>query len=176
MNNSQKLNESLHRKEVLESGDFFLQVGRMCSKIGLLNQGVMRGYVHDKEGLEVTTHFYQEGDMIIGSFLPDVPTTMAIQALSSCELSVANYSEVMSHVNKDARITEVITREFQKMNRQVQSRVVALLNLTSSEKYQVFLNEYPGLLNRIPHYYIAQYLGITPTQLSRVRKQFSQDV
>lgn len=140
----------------------------------MVTHGILRGYVHDKDGLEVTTHFYQEGDMVIGSFLPEVNATLAIQALTSCELSVANYSEVMSHVNKDAGITQIITRQFEKMNRQVQARVVSLLNLTSSEKYQIFLQEYPGLLNRIPHYYVAQYLGITPTQLSRIRKQFSK--
>ncbi|MEX0362583.1 MAG: hypothetical protein AB3N10_16525, partial [Allomuricauda sp.] len=72
--------------------------------------------------------------------------------------------------------TEIITREFQKLNHQLQSRLVSLLNLTSLEKYKRFLKDYPGLLNRIPHYHIANYLGITPTQLSRARKQFSQQM
>jgi len=97
---------------------------------------------------------------------------MTIQALEDCEISVANYSEVMSQVNKNQEITDIITREFQKLNKQLQSRLVSLLNLDALEKYELFLKDYTGLLNRIPHYYIAQYLGITPTQLSRVRKQF----
>lgn len=175
MNESEQLNQSLHRTEFLKKGDFFLKSGRPCSKIGLLEKGVMRGFVHGHDGLEVTTHFYQHGDMIIGSFIPNVDITISIQAIDDCKISVANYAEVMSHVNKDRRITEVINREFEKLNNQVHSRVVSLLNLNSVEKYKVFIKEYPGLLNQIPHYYIAQYLGITPTQLSRVRKQFSEE-
>ncbi len=136
----------------------------------------MRGFVYNKDGDEITTHFYQERDMVVGSYIPDVNISMSIQALEDCEISVANYSEVMSHVNKDPEITEIITREFQKLNKQLQSRLVSLLNLNSLEKYKLFLKDYPGLLNRIPHYYIAQYLGITPTQLSRARKRFSQQL
>lgn len=173
---SQSVNESLHSIEYLKRGDFFLQSGKSCTKIGQLVHGVMRGFVHDQEGEEITTHFYQEGDMIVGSYIPNVNISMTIQALEDCEVSVANYSEVMSHVNKDPKITEVVNREFQKLNKQLQSRLVSLLNLSSTEKYELFLKDYPGLLNRIPHYYIAQYLGITPTQLSRVRKQFSQQM
>lgn len=135
-------------------------------------QGVMRGFVLDHDGQEVTSHFYQEGDMIVGSFIPNIQMSMSIQALNDCELSVANYSEVMSLVNTNQEITDIITREFQKMNQQLQARLVSLLNLDALEKYERFLENYPGLLNRIPHYYVAQYLGVTPTQLSRVRKQF----
>ena len=98
---------------------------------------------------------------------------MSIQALETSELSVANFAEVMSHVNKDKRITEIINGEFERLNNRIHARVVSLLNLNSTEKYRIFMKEYPGLLNRIPHYHIAQYLGITPTQLSRVRKQIS---
>ena len=78
----------------------------------------------------------------------------------------------MSQVNKNQEITQIVNLEFEKLNQQLQSRLVALLNLTALEKYDLFLKNYPGLLNRIPHYYIAQYLGITSTQLSRVRKEF----
>ena len=166
------LNESLHKTEILKSGEFFLKYGDSCKKIGQLINGVMRGFVFDNEGYDITTHFYQEGDMIIGSYIPNVNVSLSIEALEDCEISVADYSEVMSHVNKDKKITEVITKEFQKINVQLQSRLVSLLNLNSVEKYELFLNEYPSLLNRIPHYYIANYLGITPTQLSRARKQF----
>lgn len=166
------INKSIHEIEKLKQGDFFLKLGKPCKKIGQLIKGVLRGFVYDNEGNEITTHFYQEGAMIIGSYIPNVNTTMAIQALEDSEISVANYSDVMSLVNKNQEITEIINREFQNLNKQLQSRLVSLLNLSALEKYELFLKEYPGLLNRIPHYYIAQYLGITPTQLSRVRKQF----
>lgn len=172
MNQKQNINKSLHHTEHLASGDFFLQAEMPCTKIGMLTKGVMRGFVVDDDGNEVSTHFFLEGDMIIASFLPGIKTSMTIQALENCEVSVANYSEVMSHVHRNQEITDVITREFQKLNGRLQSRLVSLLNLNALEKYEGFLNDYPGLLNRIPHYYIAQYLGITPTQLSRVRKQF----
>ncbi len=172
MNKPPTINESIHNIECLKNGEIFLGYGRPCTKIGKLTKGVMRGFVYDNDGNEITTHFYQEGDMVIGSYIPNVNTSMAIQALEACEISVANYSEVMSQVNKNQEITEIITHEFQKLNKQLQSRLVSLLNLSALEKYKLFLRDYPGLLNRIPHYYIAQYLGITPTQLSRIRKQF----
>lgn len=172
MNKTPSLTESIHHTEFLKHKDFFLKQGKPCTKIGKLMKGIMRGYVFDNDGNEITTHFYQEGDMVVGSYIPNVNMSMTIQALEDCEISIADYSEVMSQVNKDQEITIIITREFQKLNRQLQSRLVSLLNLDALEKYSLFLNDYPGLLNRIPHYYIAQYLGITPTQLSRVRKQF----
>ena len=172
MNKTPRITDSIHNTELIKHKDFFLKYGRPCTKIGKLSKGVMRGFVHDNDGGELTTHFYLEGDMIIGSYIPNVNTSMTIQALTDCEISVANYSEVMSQVNKNQEITIIITREFEKLNKQLQSRLVSLLNLNASEKYNLFLENYPGLLNRIPHYYIAQYLGITPTQLSRIRKQF----
>lgn len=170
------LDESLHEIQSYSSGDIFIKTGKPCTNIGKLEKGVMRGYVYDNDGNEVTTHFYQEGDMIIGSYLPNVSIAFTIEALSECEVSVANYAEVMSWVNRDRKITDIITREFQKLNNQLQSRLVALLNLSSVEKYALFLKEHPNLINQIPHYYVANYLGITPTQLSRARKQFSQQM
>ncbi len=166
------INEALHKSEYLKQGEYFLKTDMPCTKIGKVLEGVLRGFVYDIDGSEITTHFYQEGDMIVGSFIPNVKTSIAIQALENCKIEVASYSDVMSQVNKDLEITELINREFQKLNDQLQSRLVSLLNLSALRKYEGFLNEYPNLLNRIPHYYIAQYLGITPTQLSRVRKQF----
>jgi len=164
--------ESLHIIKHLKSNDLFFQIGKPCIEIGMLKKGVMRGFVYDNDGNEITTHFYQEGDMIIGSYIPKTNVAMTVKTLEDCEISVADYSEVMASVNKDREITEIITKEFQKLNHQLQARLVALLNLNSVEKYELFLKEYPSLINRIPHYYIANYLGISPTQLSRARKQF----
>ncbi|SEB51712.1 cAMP-binding domain of CRP or a regulatory subunit of cAMP-dependent protein kinases [Tenacibaculum sp. MAR_2009_124] len=170
--NKETISQSIHRIDHIKKGNLFLQVEKPCLEIGMIEKGIMRGFVYDHDGNEVTTHFYQEHDMVIGSYIPNTNTTMSVQALEDCKISVANYSQVMNNVNKDREITEIITKQFQKLNHQLQARLVSLLNLNSVEKYALFLKEYPSLLNRIPHYYIANYLGITPTQLSRARKQF----
>lgn len=70
----------------------------------------------------------------------------------------------MPWVNKGKEITAVITYEFQKLNNQLQIRLVSLLHLSSVKQYDYFSQDYPGILNRILRYYIANYLGITSTQ------------
>lgn len=166
--------ESLHNEEYLKKGAFFLEQGKRSSKIGHVTSGVLRDFVIDEKGDEITTHFYQEGDMVLGNFVPGVASSINIQAIESTYISTADFALVMSHVNKNKEITDIINHTFHKLNTQLQSRLIALSNLSSLEKYTQFLKEYPNLLNRVPYYYIANFLGITPTQLSRARKKYSE--
>jgi hypothetical protein len=46
-----------------------------------------------------------------------------------------------------------------------------LAMLDAKARYYKFMRENPDLINRIPQYYIAAYLGITPQSLSRIRKE-----
>ena len=51
-----------------------------------------------------------------------------------------------------------------------EKRQIAFATQTAMERYQTFLEEYPSLNKRVPQLHIASYLGVTPTQLSRIRK------
>lgn len=168
--------ESLHQTIMIEKGDFFVKAGQLNRRLGYILKGTVRGFVYDENGNEVTTHFYHEEDLISGNFIPNVNSTVNLHALEDCSISVGDFSLVMSYVNKNKEITEIINRAFHKMNQQLQSRLVSLANMDSAQKYEWFLKEYPNLINRVPHYYVANFLGITPTQLSRARKRFSQQM
>lgn len=170
------INESLHADIRIKKGEFFVKNGQPNYRIGQCLEGVLRGFTQNNEGKEITTHFYIEKDIVSGNYIPNVPATMNIQALEDCLISVANYKKVFSYVNADNQLTNVVLANFQKLNKQTNSRIKALINGDSLTKYKWFLVEYPNLLNRIPHYYIASFLGMTPTQLSRTRKMFSQQM
>jgi CRP-like cAMP-binding protein len=43
------------------------------------------------------------------------------------------------------------------------------LQLTASERYDLFLKQYPDIEQYTPNYHIASYLGITQQSLSRIR-------
>jgi len=52
------ISQSLHATILLNSGDFFIKIGKPCTQIGKLTNGVMRGFVYDTDGNEITTHFF----------------------------------------------------------------------------------------------------------------------
>jgi CRP-like cAMP-binding protein len=51
------------------------------------------------------------------------------------------------------------------------SRVERMNNRTNEERYLRLLEKRPGLLQRVPQYLIASYLGLTPVGLSKIRKR-----
>ncbi len=62
----------------------------------------------------------------------------------------------------------------QKHLRSLQNRVNSLLADTAEQRYLDFIKMYPQLLQRVPLWMVASYLGITPESLSRVRKELAR--
>jgi hypothetical protein len=52
-----------------------------------------------------------------------------------------------------------------------EKREIELVTLEAKERYAIFQQEHPQLEQLIPQYHIASYLGVSPTQLSRIRAQ-----
>jgi DNA-directed RNA polymerase specialized sigma subunit len=53
---------------------------------------------------------------------------------------------------------------------------VSFVTQTPEERYRLLLENGQNLLKRIPQRYIANYLGITPVSLSRIRKRILASV
>jgi hypothetical protein len=49
-------------------------------------------------------------------------------------------------------------------------REIEIVQDNATTRYLRFTRAYPNLVDRLPQYHIASHLGITPTQLSRIRK------
>jgi CRP-like cAMP-binding protein len=54
-----------------------------------------------------------------------------------------------------------------------EDRLVSFITQTPEERYRQLLQMQPDLLQRIPQHYVANYLGITPVSLSRIRKRMA---
>ena len=48
-------------------------------------------------------------------------------------------------------------------------RMRSMLEQSASERYLEFVKKYPDLVDRIPQYHLASYLGITEVSLSRLK-------
>jgi CRP-like cAMP-binding protein len=48
-------------------------------------------------------------------------------------------------------------------------QMLSFLRDTPAERYALLLKERPQVVQRVPQYLIASYLGITPVSLSRIR-------
>jgi CRP-like cAMP-binding protein len=50
-------------------------------------------------------------------------------------------------------------------------QIISFYTGSPQQRYQEFLENQPGLVQRVPQYYIASYIGIKPQSLSRIRKR-----
>jgi len=53
-------------------------------------------------------------------------------------------------------------------------RLTSYIKLDAKDRYKLFLKDNPGMVNRIPLYHIANHLGMSPVQLSRIRAKISE--
>ena len=53
-------------------------------------------------------------------------------------------------------------------------RIVNALSTSAEERYEAFVKKYPSIVQRVPQFMLASYLGVTPETLSRVRKSRSR--
>ncbi|PLX12518.1 MAG: hypothetical protein C0597_13205 [Marinilabiliales bacterium] len=152
--------------------DHLFEVGKENKIIGFVCEGILSSYVLDTDGNENILFFSMENDLIIGNLSPEMKCSFSKQSLTKSIVLTANYKEYLEYINKEQKLLAFHNDFLENIHNKIKGRISKDFFSNAQKKYETFLTDYPGLLNRIPHYHIANYLGITPTQLSRIRKSF----
>lgn len=163
----------LYSVGTLKKGEFFARQGRVETSSGYLKKGVVRAFYRSSEGQEYNNMFFIDNQYFgaYASMVTRQPNKIDIQALTDCEILIADYSSITLLFDEFPRLERLGRLIAEKFFVYKEKRENELLMLQANERYEVFKQTYPNLENLIPQYHIASYLGITPTQLSRIRKQ-----
>ena len=157
----------------LKRDEYLLTEGQVCDFIGFVNTGVLIYFKTKESGDEVTTDFAFEGDWvnINLSRLASVPSTLSIRAIEECEvvmLKQKDLNDLYQRIPKLERLGRILTEQAY-IN--IVDQTVELQIHSAKERYENLLKRHPKLLQKVPLYHIANYLGIAPKSLSRIRKE-----
>jgi CRP-like cAMP-binding protein len=157
----------------LKKNDFFLKEGQVCDFIGLLTFGVVIYSKTIENGDEVTIHFAFEGDWVNNNLsrLSNSPSTISIKAIEESEILIIKQSDITDlylKIPKIERLGRILTEQaFIKFVEQT----IDFQTLTAKERYENLLKKHPEIFQKVQLYHIANYLGIAPKSLSRIRKE-----
>lgn len=157
----------------LNRNEFFLKEGQVCDFIGLVSYGVVIYFKTLENGDEVTIHFAFEGDWVNNNIsrLSNSPSAINIKAIEDSEILIikqADISDLYLQIPKTERLGRILTEQaFIKFVEQT----IEFQTLTAKERYENLLKNYPEIFQKVQLYHIANYLGIAPKSLSRIRKE-----
>ena len=160
-------------ERTFQKNDFIVRAGELSNDFYFIIKGLVRYFYLTVSGKEFNKHFAME-NRLAGSFQSLVlnkPCGFFIQALERTETLVL----------PNKLLTESFDRHvcWERIGRINAERLAIMKELREKEflldsleiRYRRFLEEYPGLLNRVPQYHIASYLGVTDVALSRIKKK-----
>src|SRR4051812_28821856 len=157
-------------------GDFFLAEGKVCDTYLFLEQGFMRAFAHDTEGLDVSTAFYWPGQVVfeVLSFFTRTRAKENIQALTDCTGWAISYEGLNALFHGLPEFREFGRHILVKGFAALKSRTLEMITESAELRYTSLLQNNPEILQHAALKHVATYLGITDTSLSRIRKEFSK--
>lgn len=159
-----------------DEGDMFLKAGKVSNEVGFILNGVFRVCYYDQDGNEITRYFLDEGHFLadLNSYVTGIPSTEYVQAVTGSEvltLSKQSMEELSRTVVVWDRIVAKITAKA--LSEKI-ARVSAMMPQEANERYAYFLEHFPRIANRVPLQYIASYIGVTKSSLSRIRRAYAK--
>lgn len=159
----------------LKKNESFAQAGKTCKELAFVLEGGLRFYSMI-DGVEVTGYFCFEDSFVtaLKSYLTDVPCLYEIKALEdTCLVTISKrgMQTLLSHPllsHKMERFGRLVAENF---NIQFEDRMKSFVIKTAEERYLDLLESGKEFVNRIPVQYVAQFIGVTPVSLSRIRKR-----
>lgn len=149
---------------------FLVEEGAIVRREYWIIDGCVKSYMLDESGKEHILRFAMEHWWITDyeSFIKQVPSKISIDCLEDCELLYISFEN-----------REKLTAQMHKMERfwakkskygriALQNRILSLLKNSAKERYDLLLEQYPKLFQRVPKKLIASYLGVSRETLSRL--------
>ncbi|WP_316803948.1 Crp/Fnr family transcriptional regulator [Pedobacter nototheniae] len=159
----------------LNKKEHFAVEGKVCDYMAFIVQGAIR-YYHVKDGEEITGYFSFENEFVSAykSFLKRIPNTNFIQALEETELVLISYHNLQEMLNHP-----LLALKMERFGRLIaehyiccyDDRLTAFITQSPEERYTALEKTARDIFQRVPQHFIANFLGITPVSLSRIRRR-----
>jgi len=156
----------------LRKDEYFWEAGKLVKRIGFLTDGIIRVFYYNNTGEEITRYFIDENHLILSGHSIDEIFTPSeyLSAIIDCKLVVfskQDWKEIFDTIVGWDNILQKITTKYhlEKIKRRSE-----LVSQNATTRYLDFIENFPILSNRVPLSYIASYLGITQSSLSRIRR------
>jgi CRP-like cAMP-binding protein len=156
----------------LSKDEYLAEAGKMTKYAAFVIEGVLRVCYYNNKGDEITRYFVDENHFAVNwySFQTGMAASEYVQAVTDCKLLVI--------AKKDwDELSDIIIEWDSIVNKIIQHNLVQKLRKRSpmieqdaKTRYLTFLEDFPKVANRVPLSYLASYLGITQSSLSRIRK------
>lgn len=164
--------QTFMEEKILRKNEFLLQQGHVCTSVAFVVSGSLIYSRLLTNGTEVTTDFAFEGDWVTDnrSRLNNAPSLLNIKALHKTDLLVIKQSHLMECFRLIPKLEKLGRILMEQAFIKIAQQSTDLQTLTARERYNKMLADYPEIFQRVPLYHIANYLGIAPKSLSRLRK------
>jgi len=156
-------------------GSVLINEGQYFSESYHVVSGIVREY-RLINGEEKTFNFYtdDEGIHFPTSSLERMKSTFTLECLEDCRISVVGFDKVQEMYKRFPRFEKMCRINTEHQLQELQERAARYMASSPEERYRNLLTDRPDLLDRVPQYHLASYLGIKPESLSRIRKRISQ--
>ena len=160
----------LHEKKYLK-GEHFVTGGEVPKKFAFVVSGLLAQYYHNAEGDQVIKYFFPEHRIAgsVSATLAQTPGLFTITALEDTKVLEYDFAAFRALTKTHVSVAEFYMRYMEQhwiMDKEPLE--VAWRHDTAAQRYDDFTKKYPELIKRLKKHHIAAYLGITPTQLSRI--------
>lgn len=152
----------------IEKNTIYFEKDCYSKKIGFLLKGIIRIYDIDASGHVWNKVFLSPPNLLLGN--PNFPKKSIhfLETLTPCEVIEFPISFLQEALEKYPEAKEIQTQLLLHLFEKKSAREYDFLTLSAKERYLKFLETHSHLVNQLPQFHIASYLGITPTQLSRI--------
>ncbi len=165
-----------HSTEIeLRKHDYFVKEGEVSREVGILVKGIVRSFYVTNDGKEYNKNLFAAPN-IIGSYVSLItgqPNRLPQQALTDCIVIKIPLSILEELTEKNIEIERLRRKIAERFFVLKEKRELEMVILQAEERYLIFREEFKGAEQIIPQYHIASYLGISATQLSRIRNKMS---
>ncbi|GAB3512022.1 hypothetical protein GCM10027341_52270 [Spirosoma knui] len=133
-------------------------------------EGVQRVYYFDEQNREATLVFSYEPSFggVLDSFMLQQPSRYYYETLTPSRFLRASFGDLNAVMNRNPAVETMVRLGITGALSGVLERVVELQCYSSADKFTKLLRRSPHILQLVPHKYLANYIGVDPTNFSKL--------
>jgi len=163
------------RRKIIKKNEHILRQGDTSKDFIFVDKGCLRLY-YVKDGIEISVWFafHPSSAIEVFSFISEQPSGCFLQAIEDSEVLVLPKTELKKLYQRYPKMNEMMRNFWEAVLLDLISRFTAMETDPAEKRYKDLLNN-TNYLERLPQKYLASFIGVTPTSLSRIRKKIRKD-